>query len=397
MEVIRLLRLEIPVPARTINQIDDLLAQIRLQSSGKQVGTQFNTSEVGFNITNEMDGSMVHGTGLENQYVIAMGYSNDTISQLLRVVVDYLLEDPPSMVTPAGQRCKVLVLYADPQRNLELIGEFKEITRVLQGTLLGPEKIEVVPVFASDRRDLEQYISYHQPPFVYFSGHGADWWGFVFQDDPTDSIDGLKFVVDVIRDYKQHIKGVIFNFCMSRAIAAQIAEFIPLCYGTSVNINDDHAIEFSKGFFTGLGNSNPVDVALNHAARNYNLAGGKQTDYQIFVKDEVKGKNALVLCGVEKSGIDRTTDLLFYEWLLRALYLSVEDGGRYISQYARNTSPILGVNIDNPNRISILNGRYHLIIQGKMVSLESSGGYVFEEGELFDDFFRKLRMNLGLI
>ena len=94
----------------------------------------------------------------------------------------------------------------------------------------------------------------YQPQIVHFSGHGSKSGKIVLQDEngkaKTVEPPVLK---ELFRIAKRDICCVVLNACFSQDQAEVIAQEIDCVIGMSREFDDEAAISFSAGFYSGLG------------------------------------------------------------------------------------------------------------------------------------------------
>lgn len=76
---------------------------------------------------------------------------------------------------------KILILAANPQKDLNLDREIRELRGVIERSPK-QEEFEVVDALAVQIGDLQELFLKHQPQIVHFCGHGSGEQGLVFDN-----------------------------------------------------------------------------------------------------------------------------------------------------------------------------------------------------------------------
>ncbi|MGH1363200.1 MAG: CHAT domain-containing protein [Calditrichia bacterium] len=129
------------------------------------------------------------------------------------------------------------------------------------------DDFELVKKHALRNEDLRQALLDEEPNIIHFCGHGYNSEtggnGIVLVDD-----DGLSYpidssaIADLIGILSDGIHCVVLNACYTVKQAAAIGEHIPYVVGMREEINDEIGIEFSKGFYDGIGAGKTVETSF---------------------------------------------------------------------------------------------------------------------------------------
>ena len=186
--------------------------------------------------------------------------------------------DPP---VPEQERGTILFLASNPTDTGKLQLE-KEFVRISQSLQEGEIDYKLVVEFAVQPGELQQALIKHKPNIIHFSGHGEAssrekrFGGIVLQNAEGKAqlvsgpalaelfrlLSGL-FTIDV----------VLLNACYSEEQGQAIVEHVPYVVGMNTAIPDNSAIEFSKGFYTGLAANGDVPFAFGMARSQIMLEG----------------------------------------------------------------------------------------------------------------------------
>ena len=152
---------------------------------------------------------------------------------------------------------KILILEANPQRNIDLNEEIRDLKNVIQRSR-DREKFEIEVGLAVRATDLHDLILNFEPNIVHFCGHGAGEPGLVFLDKKigTDALSNL------FELFKKHLECVVLNACYSEVQANEIVKHINYVIGMNQAIQDDAARAFSIGFYRALGYGRSIEDAF---------------------------------------------------------------------------------------------------------------------------------------
>ena len=156
---------------------------------------------------------------------------------------------------------KILLLAANPKdtTRLRLDEEFREIDERLR---LSKQRdhFEIKQKSAVRIKDLQLALLDEQPHIVHFSGHG-ELEGIMLEDQSGKATlvnpKGLSGLFKILAD--DGIECVVLNACYSETQAKAIGEHIPFVISMRKEIGDKAAIEFSVGFYNGIGAGKSVE------------------------------------------------------------------------------------------------------------------------------------------
>lgn len=150
---------------------------------------------------------------------------------------------------------KILVLTANPQGSKPLQLE-EEVREIEEGLLRSSNRDQFFLQSRGAVRpdDLRRALLNVKPQIVHFCGHGAGTEGLVIENELGQphlvSTEALAGLFELCQSF---VECVVLNACYSEPQATAIAQHIPYVIGTKRTIGDRAAIEFSKGFYDGLG------------------------------------------------------------------------------------------------------------------------------------------------
>jgi CHAT domain len=159
----------------------------------------------------------------------------------------------------------ILVIASNPQdtTSLRLDRELRVINEVIQKSQLR-DRFDVHQLWAARTIDLIDALLKYKPRIVHFCGHGEGQMGLVLEDEagkakPVSS----EALAEVFKNLAAKVECVLLNACYSDVQADAIVEHINYVIGMSREIRDDAAIAFTRGFYTALGNGEPIKNAYD--------------------------------------------------------------------------------------------------------------------------------------
>jgi Tfp pilus assembly protein PilF len=157
---------------------------------------------------------------------------------------------------------KILILAANPRKDLNLDQEIRELKKVIESSQ-EHAKFEVIHEPAVLVGDLQALLFKHRPQVVHFCGHGGGDVGLMFESDiGREHQVGTDALSDLFRLFASSVECVLLNACYSETQANSIVDHINYVIGMSQTIRDDAAIAFSKGFYRALGYACSIEDAF---------------------------------------------------------------------------------------------------------------------------------------
>lgn len=154
---------------------------------------------------------------------------------------------------------KILILAANPHKDLNLDREIRELRRVIQQSRK-QEELEVIDGLAVRVEDLQDLFLRHAPQIVHFCGHGNGERGLVFDNDKGGEQVDTAALTELLQlsCNAQPIQCVLLNACYSERQAEVFSNYIDYVIGMRQEIQDEAAIAFSTGFYRSLGYGRPI-------------------------------------------------------------------------------------------------------------------------------------------
>jgi hypothetical protein len=159
----------------------------------------------------------------------------------------------------------ILVIASNPQgtTSLRLDRELRVIDEVIQKSQLR-DWFDVHQLWAARTTDLIDALLKYQPRIVHFCGHGEGQIGLVLEDEAGKAkLVSSAALAELFKNLAAKVECVLLNACYSEVQAHAIVEHINYVIGMRREIRDDAAIAFTRGFYTALGNGEPINNAYN--------------------------------------------------------------------------------------------------------------------------------------
>lgn len=190
----------------------------------------------------------------------------------------------------SGNTIKILFLWSCPAGVIPIkaIEECHYIRTSVQNVC---HIIHVIERSNIDKKDFKDSIANENPYILHFSGHGTSGRisGIILQNDVKNGYEIFEtHQVEVLFrriKHKNNTKVVIFNACNSQEQANVICEYVPYVIGTNTNIQDEHAIAFSRGFYSQLAiNIENIEDAYYEGVTMACIKGANETDFTLYKK-----------------------------------------------------------------------------------------------------------------
>jgi hypothetical protein len=195
----------------------------------------------------------------ELEELLSSGFNDTAAKDHAQVVLkkETSKKDQPDPDRENKNRGKKKILFLSANQagdgRLSIDREFRAID-VAVGNSRNRLRLELIPKFAVSYEDFRQALLHHEPQIVHFSGHGTED-GLVVLDEGGifPEMMSTEVVSRLFELFSKQIECVILSSCYSEEQAAVIVRHVPYVIGMSKEIEDNAAIEFSKGFYDALG------------------------------------------------------------------------------------------------------------------------------------------------
>ena len=169
---------------------------------------------------------------------------------------------------------KILILEANPHKELDLNKEIRDLEDVIQQSR-DREQFQIKVCLAVRSDDLQQRILAFEaqepqdsPMIIHFCGHGTGEQGLVFRDQKisTDALSNL------LECFKNKVNCVVLNACYSEVQANEMIKHVKYVIGMKQAIQDKAALAFSIGFYRALGYGKSIENAFKFGCNSIQLA-----------------------------------------------------------------------------------------------------------------------------
>ncbi len=166
---------------------------------------------------------------------------------------------------------KILILAANPRRDLKLSQEIRDIE---EGLKRSPqhEQFELVSKVAVRPKDLQRALLDINPRIVHFCGHGSGSEGLVLENDTGhQQLVTTKALSSLFKLFTNRVECVLLNTCYSKEQADEIVKHINCVIGMQHSIRDDAAIAFTVGFYEALASGETIESAYEFGCNRIQL------------------------------------------------------------------------------------------------------------------------------
>lgn len=164
---------------------------------------------------------------------------------------------------------KLLFVSSNPHwtQRLDLGDEMRELLNSLRG-----QDVELIPLPAAQREDLEVAVTANDVDVLHFSGHATASEGIILRDE-----DGMEVSMSgsELRQLIQNkdIKLAFLNACSTEETANAIKDDVGAVIGTTNPLDDRAARKMTKVFYSELGTGHTIDEAFDEAADSITKEG----------------------------------------------------------------------------------------------------------------------------
>lgn len=159
---------------------------------------------------------------------------------------------------------RILFVSSNPHwtERLDLGDEMRELLHSLRG-----RDVELTPLPAARREDLEIAVTANEIDVLHFSGHATERDGIILRDE-----DGMEEAVsatelrELLKDKK--IRLAFLNACTTEATANEISQHVGAVIGTKKPLDDRAAKKMTKVFYSELGAGRTIDDAFREATES---------------------------------------------------------------------------------------------------------------------------------
>jgi WD40 repeat protein len=146
---------------------------------------------------------------------------------------------------------------------LEIDVEYKAIKDALQRSTF-KDRFDLRYVPARQYKDWLEALREHDPYVIHFSGIGTQGSELLLVEENGDPRPIGPTSLPPLFDYlKGNVRCVVFNACHSAELAAAVAQVVGCAVGMRGPISDSRALDFSRGFYSGLGAGRSIQQAFD--------------------------------------------------------------------------------------------------------------------------------------
>ena len=239
----------------------------------------------------------------ENALIQRMGISN--------AILEYLdeIDDAETLVTSNDNKelpvNNVVLFLASNPSNTALLQLEKEFVRISSGLQDSNHNFDLKSKFAVTPFKFQLAAMNYKPRIIHFSGHGKG----IASDDYSEGSRDVGFMPEpdsgiLLQDESGHSKIVkestleqlfeifseefqldlvILNACYSKLQAESIFKYVPHVIGMRAAVEDTTAIEFSKGFYAHLAQSNNIELSFKLAQNLIGMEGLNDEDKPVLL------------------------------------------------------------------------------------------------------------------
>ncbi len=150
---------------------------------------------------------------------------------------------------------RILFVSANPidTANLRLSAEYRTISQLAEKC----QGVRITPVLAVRTIDLLAAIRQHTPHALHFAGHGDKGGVIVLEDSSglSESVSAkalARMLRAVNKDNSEPVECVVMTACWSAEAKSELVSAVDVSVGSAVELFDETALAFSRGFYTGV-------------------------------------------------------------------------------------------------------------------------------------------------
>jgi len=185
--------------------------------------------------------------------------------------------DDQSVINEIGltlEKYRVLMVIANPA-DTESIDVYPEANKIRDAISTAPSKsfisLDILPASSID--DFRRSLLDNEYDIIHFSGHGTDQ-TLIFQDSGGNAEPAvISGIAALLKDYPR-IKCILLNACY--ALKYLTEPIAPITIGMENGVDDDAAIEFSRGFYESLARGQKIEDAIRKGVTNVEIKGLKE-------------------------------------------------------------------------------------------------------------------------
>ena len=195
------------------------------------------------------------------------------------------------------QKIRVLIISANPYKDLDITEEVREIKNKIRGARNG-NLIELIMAGAARPDDLLQALNEYEPHIVHFSGHGNTK-GIILQNAEGEPVPVTAETLErLFKTFKNHVRLVFLNACFARPQAEAITRHIEVAIGMNGTIDDRAARNFSASFYRALAFGRNVHQAFEQGELGIELdLNMEKNTPQLITRMDVMAEKIVLIPG----------------------------------------------------------------------------------------------------
>jgi len=175
---------------------------------------------------------------------------------------------------------KILILAANPRKDLRLSSEIRDIREIIRNSP-NREQFQLEQREALRPQDLQRALLEVKPRIVHFCGHGSGNQGLALENNAGEQqLVSTEAISNLFKQFQNQVECVLLNACYSQTQAQAIVKHINYVIGMDRDIFDDAAIAFTKGFYEALVHGRTIDSAYEFGCNNIQIEINRSKNYR---------------------------------------------------------------------------------------------------------------------
>lgn len=182
-------------------------------------------------------------------------------------------------------KINVLIIFANPRGTnpLRLGAEYRAVQESIKLSN-NRDNISILSLHASTIHDVRRALLEDEYKIVHISGHGTTE-GLILEDELGNSrLIPPRALAELFEAYAASIDCVLLNACYSANQGDLISMGVPFTIVMDGTVDDNAAIEFSRGFYDAVGAGRSIEFAYGEGYRTVHLTSTDSTFKAILLK-----------------------------------------------------------------------------------------------------------------
>lgn len=182
---------------------------------------------------------------------------------------------------------KVLVLSANPANPgsdpLRLDREASTLKEQLRQVDVPKKTLQIENCWAVRPDQIQMELLNNNPSILHFSGHG-DTNLLCFEDrEGNPVLLDATMIAEIVQVYGQ-LECIVLNACFSESVARACAKHVKVVIGCDVEIDDNAAIAFTRGFYQSVAHGRDYENAFSAAKIEVRMIAPSEADKYVLIK-----------------------------------------------------------------------------------------------------------------